>query len=67
MSPLYCSSCKAFLDGMSEVCQYCGQDHSDEYDEKLENASNVLYCGDCGNYLGSLGGKFCDCGWNILK
>lgn len=53
--------------GLTEVCPYCKQDHSEEYLDRLEEAPNMLYCGDCGSYLGSLGAKSCHCGWNVLK
>lgn len=64
-TPLYCENCNAYLAGLSDTCHYCKHEHHDS--EDLENECAVLYCGDCSNYLGSSGGKFCSCGWNVLK
>jgi len=67
MHPINCSRCHALMDGLSEICPFCEQDHSEERQEALQDACAVLYCGSCGNYLGSLGGRSCSCGWDVLS
>lgn len=61
---LYCQGCNAYIGGLATICPFCDFDHSEEAQERYEEAPSLLYCPECSNYLGSLGGKSCSCGWH---